>query len=91
MLIHLPKGQSKKLIKNYGGSSGKRYVFRPEQKELRVEQKRRSGRKEFQIFGAAKVKERLPGLERISGRVSKLEPDDLRVRQGSYEDMISKR
>ena len=50
----------------------------------RVEQERRVTGNEFQIVGAAKVKERRPLAERMSGTVSKCLSKDRRFLEGTW-------
>ena len=59
----------KKTTKAYGG---KKCVFRPERNVGKEGQERSAIGNEFQMVGAAKVNERRPFAERMSGTVSSL-------------------
>ena len=80
-------GQEKKTVV-YGG---KKYVFRPERNVGRVGQERSETGNEFQIVGAAKVNERRPFAERMSGAASKCLSRDRRFLEGTLGVRISER
>ena len=71
--------QEKKMVA-YGG---KKCVFRPERNVGKVEQERSAKGYEFQMVGAAKVNERRPFAERMSGTVSRCLSRDHRFLEGT--------
>ena len=64
--------------------AGKKCVFRPERSGGKEEQERRAMGNEFQIVGAAKVNERRPFAERMSGTVRRCLSRDRRFLEGVY-------
>ena len=72
--------RQEKITKAYGG---KKCVFRPERNVGKVEQERSVIGNEFQMVGAAKVNERRPFAERMSGTVSRCLSRDRRFLEGT--------
>ena len=72
--------RQEKITKAYGG---KKCVFRPERNVGKVEQERSAIGNEFQMVGAAKVNERRPFAERMSGTVSRCLSRDRRFLEGT--------
>ena len=73
--------RQEKITKAYGE---KKCVFRPERNVGKVEQERSAIGNEFQMVGAAKVNERRPFAERMSGTVSRCLSRDRRFVEGPY-------
>ncbi len=69
--------------KNRVVDGGNKCVIRPERNVGSVEQERSAIGNEFQIVGAAKVKERRPFAERMSGTASKCLSWDRRFLEGT--------
>ena len=78
--VSILTGQKKKRVA-YGG---KKCVFRPERNVGKEGQERSAIGNEFQIVGAAKVNERRPFAERMSGTVRRCLSRDRRFLEGVY-------
>ena len=77
--IHFNRAGKKRVA--YGG---KKCAFRPERNVGKEGQERSAIGKEFQIVGPAKVNERRPFAERMSGTVSRCLSRDRRFLEGVY-------
>ena len=80
--------QAGKKTEAYGG---KKIVFRPERNVGKAEQERSAIGNKFQMVGAAKVNERRPFDERMSGTVSRCLSRELRFLGGMYGVRTSNR
>ena len=76
--FHVNRAGKKRVT--YGG---KKCVFRPERNVGKVEQERSVIGNEFQMVGAAKVNERRPFAERMSGTVSRCLSRDRKFLEGT--------